>query len=591
MRTGLAIAPRRSRLLITTVLALISFACLPAFAHASASWQSGPLVESADNNCITGDAEYEAGSYLSYYADPANPPKVGDVYYVAIDVTGIGNTCAGIYADVNMILPANTSLAVSSQHPVLCYLGLPGASSFTRDTGDCPQSLPLGIHGYSLDPVHANPPFWPLPQGGTVEIQVPVVSSAPLNGTSQLHGYVQLADGESDPTLVPNLVTIVDPASTPSTQQIGITYADPTSITSNTFESGPGTTTVKMTGFIWNQSNTGNAWVELAYADSAGDCSNPKTPFVVARTEVAAGLANPDSKVDVTIQDLFPGVAYCWRLSSDITSGPAGSYYGNWEYFVTAGTYHPNFGPGEPPAATPTGTPLCSSNGSGCATSNCNSGATCSTGGGVGGLSHLLHVAVAGTGSGRVSAAGGISCPSACSRSYPSSASPSVTLTAVQTAGSKFTGWSGGGCSGTGACTVKMNANQSVTATFSKIPKPVPKCSVSAVSRTVALKKPKHGKAGQLSFKVTCDQQSSLSLSGVVTEKLSRTKSKKFHLGPAHGSAKPGQAVTLSLKLPSGTLKGLKQRHHESLAVSLTATSANGTGRASVTIGTLKHSG
>ncbi|MEK7520185.1 MAG: hypothetical protein AAB581_03030, partial [Patescibacteria group bacterium] len=30
-----------------------------------------------------------------------------------------------------------------------------------------------------------------------------------------------------------------------------------------------------------------------------------------------------------------------------------------------------------------------------------------------------------------------------------------------------FTGWSGGGCSGTGGCSVTMNSNQTVTASFS----------------------------------------------------------------------------------------------------------------------------
>jgi hypothetical protein len=41
-----------------------------------------------------------------------------------------------------------------------------------------------------------------------------------------------------------------------------------------------------------------------------------------------------------------------------------------------------------------------------------------------------------------------------------------VTLTAVPSATSSFAGWSGGGCSGTGTCTVTMNADESVTATF-----------------------------------------------------------------------------------------------------------------------------
>jgi hypothetical protein len=41
-----------------------------------------------------------------------------------------------------------------------------------------------------------------------------------------------------------------------------------------------------------------------------------------------------------------------------------------------------------------------------------------------------------------------------------------VTLTAAAQSGATFSGWSGGGCSGTGTCSVTMSANESVTATF-----------------------------------------------------------------------------------------------------------------------------
>ncbi len=46
-----------------------------------------------------------------------------------------------------------------------------------------------------------------------------------------------------------------------------------------------------------------------------------------------------------------------------------------------------------------------------------------------------------------------------------------VTLTPMPDAGFKFTGWSGA-CTGTGACSVTMNAAQSVTATFTATPPP-----------------------------------------------------------------------------------------------------------------------
>ena len=58
----------------------------------------------------------------------------------------------------------------------------------------------------------------------------------------------------------------------------------------------------------------------------------------------------------------------------------------------------------------------------------------------------------------------GISCPGTCSHSY--TAGTTVTLTASAASGSNFSGWSGGVCSGTGTCTVTMNSDQTVTATF-----------------------------------------------------------------------------------------------------------------------------
>jgi hypothetical protein len=59
---------------------------------------------------------------------------------------------------------------------------------------------------------------------------------------------------------------------------------------------------------------------------------------------------------------------------------------------------------------------------------------------------------------------GFINCGITCSAAYGSP--NTVVLTATAAAGSTFTGWSGGGCSGTGTCSVTMNASQTVTASF-----------------------------------------------------------------------------------------------------------------------------
>jgi uncharacterized repeat protein (TIGR02543 family) len=79
-----------------------------------------------------------------------------------------------------------------------------------------------------------------------------------------------------------------------------------------------------------------------------------------------------------------------------------------------------------------------------------------------------LTVSKAGAGTGTVaSTVSGISCGATCSHAFDYGAS--VTLTVSAGAGSMFTGWSGA-CTGTGACTVSMNASMAVTATFGLIP-------------------------------------------------------------------------------------------------------------------------
>ena len=76
-----------------------------------------------------------------------------------------------------------------------------------------------------------------------------------------------------------------------------------------------------------------------------------------------------------------------------------------------------------------------------------------------------LSVVSKGSGSGSVTSdPGGIDCGGTCSASFDDGTQ--VTLTATPDTGSTFTGWSGGGCSGTGACQITLSQSASVTATF-----------------------------------------------------------------------------------------------------------------------------
>lgn len=85
-------------------------------------------------------------------------------------------------------------------------------------------------------------------------------------------------------------------------------------------------------------------------------------------------------------------------------------------------------------------------------------------------MTFTLTVSKAGTGSGYVGGPA-IDCGPTCTATFTSRQSTS--LTAVSDVGSTFTGWTGD-CSGTGNCTVLLDADKGVTANFSKNRETVP---------------------------------------------------------------------------------------------------------------------
>jgi parallel beta-helix repeat protein len=92
--------------------------------------------------------------------------------------------------------------------------------------------------------------------------------------------------------------------------------------------------------------------------------------------------------------------------------------------------------------------------------------------GNIGILLFDLTVVKMGVGSGTVtSMSAGINCGPDCTESYPQGAT--VVLNAAADPGYVFAGWSGGGCSGTGACMVTMDSAKTVVATFNPATQPL----------------------------------------------------------------------------------------------------------------------
>ena len=123
------------------------------------------------------------------YAGFQGYPRVGETYYVRVMVGGLG--CSGMWVNPEIRLPPNTQLAVDGSHPIRCFLGNFGAEQQITD-GNCPTTLSsyTTIGGGFIGIPPQLQPYWPLPQGKALRIEIPVVSSTQLSGIASANDFV-----------------------------------------------------------------------------------------------------------------------------------------------------------------------------------------------------------------------------------------------------------------------------------------------------------------------------------------------------------------------------------------------------------------
>ncbi len=206
----------------------------------------------------------------------------------------------------------------------------------------------------------------------------------------------------------------------------------------------------------------------------------------------------------------------------------------------------------------------------------------------------MLSVTVGGTGTGRVTGSPAIQCPPSCSHSYPLGSV--VTLSATPATGSRFTGWSGGGCSGTAACSVTLSSSQSVRASFSTPPSCVLTAPSSTVSRAHSKHpKPRHTPPTTLTLRVTCDQSATATLAGRITELLHpgtnhrRPQTKTVGIPKTRASVSARLPRSLTVTIPTTAATALAAHIPESVSFTLTAANTSGTGTASLKLQRLKR--
>lgn len=157
-----------------------------------------------------------------------------------------------------------------------------------------------------------------------------------------------------------------------------------------------------------------------------------------------------------------------------------------------------------------------------------------------------LQVTKNGTGSGTVtSSPSGISCGTTCSRSF--SGGTTVTLSAVPASGSVFAGWSGGGCAGTGSCTVQINNHITISAAFNTSATPPP-----SGTFTLTVTKVQDGGTGNVASSpagidcgATCTASFASGTSITLFASPTTGRFASWTNGPCAGSANPSCTFTL----------------------------------------------
>ncbi len=308
LRVVLAVALVCGALLTTPIASRPAEAAGPA-------WYDGLIQYSQVVDCgsIIFGSPYSttgAGTYVGFSADPeTSQPAPGQVYYVRVVVAGIGNPCAGQYADINVQLPPSTSLAINTANPVRCLYN--GASLTT-----CPQSLPVSPSqgaGYlwvpSLNSSAAN--LWGIPQGGIVEIQIPVVSATELTN-QPLRAAVRMIDGNSSPTLAPQQGVFVF-QNTPS-----VLAPSP----STTFGSPTWPTSIRSAVYLYPKGQGGSGYFDLR-TSAGGPVVLTDGPAVIPSGqqtgyEVWSDWTLPGGALPAVIQ---PNTTYFWRFRFVTTGG------------------------------------------------------------------------------------------------------------------------------------------------------------------------------------------------------------------------------------------------------------------------------
>ena len=230
--------PRALAVLATALVLVASGVLLSAApAQAAVSRHDGVVQFSRVLDCFgtTWGSPYfheGVGSVASVLYDDAVPLRPGDVFYVSVETTAVGEPypCVDQKMRPDLRLPAGVSLAVSEANPIRCvkwdYSVDPAVA--TAEVALCPQAPQVPESGGTVGFGTSAGGMWTIPMFTGYEVQVPVVADEP--GVKTFTFPVRIADGNANPILSPvsDVVEIVPDAAGPTTPPTTIPTTTPT---------------------------------------------------------------------------------------------------------------------------------------------------------------------------------------------------------------------------------------------------------------------------------------------------------------------------------------------------------------------------
>lgn len=390
-------------------------------------WVSGTITNMSGTNCsIIGQPYTETmltglASYMRY--TDLSAPKTGDTTYLDVLMTVPGLNCnfdSSVGFVPSLVLPPGASLNISAQTPVKCFFKV-GNQNFTPFTGTQLGVLSTQGTGLRVGPICPDgqgggygTPFQIGPTGtyGGLALglqYLPVSSWLEIQVPVRFSKALKGAAGPNGGDKLQYIFDTVGLNPQPGSAQTWI------NVPYRALLDPPSSSNITSSGA--NLSSTLYSFFEggqlvVEYGPTAA----------LGQTSAASTIPNTSESqaVSLSLNGLNPATTYSYRF----------------RYVTAVGTFYSS-------------------------TSSFSTGAA---------QTFTLSLSKNGTGAGSVSSTpAGINCGPTCNANFVSGAN--VNLSATPAAGSAFGGW-GGACSGTGACSVTMNAAQSVTATFNATPPP-----------------------------------------------------------------------------------------------------------------------